>query len=109
MNLISDKDDYQVLREKMNTLSPPILPLLELCYSDLQSKDKLGDLFQEKDEEKWVNVEKMVATSFVIKGTVNLQKSRFHFGAVKEIQDHIYTYQRLSVNDMEEASTKLEP
>jgi hypothetical protein len=108
-DLISDKDDYKALREKMNTISPPILPLLELCYSDLQSKDKLGDLFNEKNDEKWINVEKMVSTSFIIKGILNLQKSRFHFETVKEIQDHITSYNRLSLHAMEEASTMLEP
>lgn len=108
-DLVSDKDDYKALREKVNTLSPPLLPYPELYYSDLLSQDKLGDLSSEKNGETWINVEKMVATSFIIKGILNYQKSRFHFESVKEIQDHIITYPKLSAKAIEEASLKLEP
>lgn len=107
--LISDKEDYKVLREKMSTLSPPMIPYPELYYSDLESHNKYGDLVNHRNDEKWINVEKMVAVSFVIKGILNYQKSRYHFETIKDIQDHIQDYPKLSGKAAEEASLKLEP
>lgn len=92
----------------MNSLSPPLIPYPELYYSDLESQNKFGDLVQDKNDEKWINVEKMVAVSFIIKGILNYQKSRYHFETVKDIQDHIQGYPKLSGKAAEEASVRLE-
>ena len=108
-SLVADKDDYQKLREKIKTLNPPLIPYPELYYKDLASHDKSGALVAERKGETWINVEKMVGVAFVIKGIQNYQKSRFHFEAVDEIQDHIKTYPRLTSKEADEASARLEP
>lgn len=106
--LISHMDDYKLLREKINSLSPPLIPYPEAYYGDLESQNKYGDLVVDKNDEKWVNAEKMVAVSFVIKEILNYQKSRYHFETVKEIQDHILACPKLSAQAMKEASSRLE-
>ena len=91
-NLVSESNHYENLNNFLSNCSPPLIPYPGIYCRSLQKYHSQGNICIEKNQELWIDIEKIVAISGIVQEIHRWQSIGYNFAPVKKIQDHISNY-----------------